>query len=64
MVGICTGLRIGDMIGLTVGQVNRGDRLRLVEEKTGKEQSIKINKQLRAVLDAELEGLDDDDFLD
>ncbi len=63
MVGICTGLRIGDMIGLTVGQVNRGDKLRLIEEKTGKEQSIKINKQLRAVLDAELEGLNDDAYL-
>lgn len=63
MVGICTGLRIGDMIRLRVGQVNHGDRIRLEEEKTGKRQEIKINRQLRAVLDAELEGLKDDAFL-
>lgn len=63
MVGICTGLRIGDIVGLRVGQINNGDRIRLVEEKTGKQQKIKINKQLRAVLDAELEGLEDDAFV-
>ena len=63
MVGICTGLRIGDIIRLRVGQVNHGDKIRLEEEKTGKRQEIKINRQLRAVLDAELEGLDDGSFL-
>ena len=63
MVGICTGLRIGDMIGLTVGQVNHGDKIRLEEQKTGKAQTIKINAQLRAVLDAELDGLEDGAYL-
>ena len=62
-LGICTGLRIGDMLGLRVCQVNYGDRLRLREEKTGKAQDIKIGKRLREVLDAELNGLRDDDFL-
>lgn len=63
MVGICTGLRAGDLVALRVGQINHGDRLRLVEEKTGKTREIKINQELRAVLDAELEGMADDDFL-
>ena len=27
MIGICTGLRIGDIIGLKVGQVNKGNEL-------------------------------------
>lgn len=63
MVGICTGLRIGDLIGLRVYQVNHGDTLRLREEKTGKTQEIKIGKELRAVLDAELEGMQDNAFL-
>ena len=63
MVGICTGLRIGDIIGLTVGQVNHGDKIRLEEQKTGKAQTIKINAQLRAVLDTELDGLEDGAYL-
>ena len=45
MVGICTGLRIGDIIGSTVGQVNHGDKIRLEEQKTGKAQTIKINQK-------------------
>lgn len=63
MIGICTGLRIGDIIGLKIGQVNKGDELRLIEEKTGKQQKIKINKQLRAVFDNELTGRQDDEYI-
>ena len=63
MIGICTGLRIGDLIALRVCEVNRGDKLRLQEEKTGKRQEIKIGQRLREVLDAELEGMPDNAFL-
>ena len=63
MLGICTGLRIGDLIGLRVCQVNHGDKLRLREEMTGKAQEIKIGQRLREVLDAELQGMKDDDYL-
>lgn len=63
MIGICTGLRIGDLIALRVREVNHGDKLRLQEEKTGKRQEIKIIQPLREVLDAELEGMPDYAFL-
>lgn len=63
MIGICTGLRIGDIIGLKVGQVNKGNELRLIEEKTGKQQKIKISKQLRAVFDNELSGREDEEYI-
>lgn len=63
MVGICTGLRIGDLIALRVREVNHGDKIRLQEEKTGKRQEIKIGQRLREVLDAELAGLPDNAFL-
>ena len=63
MIGICTGLRIGDIVGLKVGQVNKGNELRLIEEKTGKQQKIKISKQLRAVFDNELTGRPDDEYI-
>ena len=63
MMGICTGLRIGDLVGLKAAQVNRGDKLRLIEEKTGKKQEIKIPKRLREVLDYELMNTPDNDFI-
>lgn len=63
MTGICTGLRIGDLIRLKVGQVNHGDTIKVIEEMTGKCYTVKINKQLRAVFDKELFGMNDEDFL-
>lgn len=63
MIGICTGLRIGDILRLKVSDVNHGDIIRLKEEKTGKLQEVKIGQRLREVLDAELQGMPDDAFL-
>jgi integrase len=60
--GIYTGLRISDLVRLRAGNV-RGDYIRLKEQKTGKRQSILINKALRAIYNARLKGYADDDFL-
>lgn len=60
--GIFTGLRISDIVKLKAGNV-RGEYLRLREQKTGKRQSIYINKALRAIYDARLEGMADDDYI-
>lgn len=56
MIGIYTGLRISDILKLQVQHVNKGDYIRLREQKTGKGQEIKINRHLRRVLDEELDG--------
>lgn len=63
ITGIYTGLRISDIVGLRVGQVNTGDKLRLEEIKTGKKTNIKINPILRAVYDERLDGKRDNEFL-
>lgn len=61
-MGIYTGLRIGDLVGLRVKHVS-GTKLFLIEEKTEKQTEISINETLRVVLDNELAGRDDNDFL-
>lgn len=49
-VGCNTGLRAGDLMGLTFGQFN-GIYLDVMEQKTGKERRIYINGRLRAAFD-------------
>lgn len=60
--GIYTGLRISDIIGLKVENV-QGDSIVLIEKKTGKQQRAPINKALRAIYDVRLEGMDAGDYL-
>lgn len=60
--GIYTGLRISDIVGLKVENV-QGNEIILIEKKTGKRQIAPINKYLRAIYDVRLEGKNDDDFL-
>lgn len=60
--GVFTGLRIGDIVGLKVKNV-QGNEIVLIEEKTGKKQRAPINKKLRAIYDVRLEGMAGDDFL-
>ena len=61
-VGIYTGLRISDIVRLKAGNV-RGKMLRLKEQKTGKSQNIEINKALRAIFNARLDGMGDDAYI-
>ena len=63
MIGICTGLRIGDLIKLQAKHLNHGQKIVLEEEGTGRIQEIKINQTLRKVIDNELIGMGDNDFL-
>lgn len=50
-LGVFTGLRISDLLTLRYTDVLNKDVLKLKEIKTGKERSIKINKDLREILD-------------
>ncbi|MFD2613556.1 tyrosine-type recombinase/integrase [Paenibacillus gansuensis] len=62
MLGINTALRISDILPLKVWMV-KGTHINLVTEKTDKRMRIKINKELRKVLDQLIEGKDDEDYL-
>ena len=62
MTGIYTGLRISDLVRLQVHHV-RGEYIRIIEQKTGKEQSILIADNLRRVFDDRLEGMADNAWL-
>ncbi len=50
-VGVNTGLRISDLLKLRVSDVMGKDTFKINEGKTGKERNIKINKDLRIILD-------------
>ena len=60
--GIYTGLRISDIVGLKVENV-QGNEIVLIEKKTGKRQRAPINKYLRAIYDVRLEGMEAGDYL-
>jgi integrase len=50
-VGVNTGLRISDLLKLKLSDIQNNDSFKINEGKTGKERNIKINKDLRAILD-------------
>ena len=50
-LGTFTGLRISDLLTLRYSDFGNGDILKLKEKKTGKERSIKINKDLREIIE-------------
>ena len=50
-IGVNTGLRISDLLTLKVSDVQDTDILVITEIKTGKVRHIKINKDLREILD-------------
>ena len=50
-LGTFTGLRISDLLTLRYSDFGNGDILKLKEGKTGKERSIKINKDLREIIE-------------
>lgn len=49
LIGINTGLRMSDILGLTVGQVRHQDRALIIEKKTGKKRWLFL-KNLRSEL--------------
>lgn len=50
-VGVNTGLRISDLLRLKASDLVGHDTFKIDEGKTGKERNIKINKDLREILD-------------
>ena len=62
ILGSNTGFRISDIIRLKVKDV-KGNFITLIEQKTGKERSVKINKKLKAVLKDYIKGMDDNAVL-
>lgn len=59
--GLNTGLRIGDILPLKVGDIflengEYREHLIIAEQKTGKEKKIKLNGMLRKVMQAYIEG--------
>ena len=50
-VGVNTGLRIGDLLKLKLSDLMNNETFKINEGKTGKERNIKINRDLRVILD-------------
>ena len=62
ILGTNTGLRISDIIKLKVADV-KGTYIHIIEQKTGKKRSIKINKKLKEVIKEYIKGKKDTDVL-
>ncbi|MYL53302.1 tyrosine-type recombinase/integrase [Pontibacillus yanchengensis] len=61
--GINTGLRVSDIVPLTVGDVRNKTHVIKREKKTGKARRFYLNQALRADIDAYISGLDDAEYL-
>lgn len=63
-LGIYTGLRISDILRLKVGTINIKNRtINIREKKTGKQRIIRINKNLKTVLESYIIGKPEDEYL-
>jgi integrase len=63
VLGINTGLRIGDMLKLKVEDVRNQTHIILKEQKTGKSKKFFINSVLRNALDKYIANMDDHEYL-
>jgi len=63
VIGINTGLRVSDVLNLTVGDVRGKTHVTISEKKTGKRKRFMINEKLRAEIDTYIAGADDLFFL-
>ncbi|MEH6945055.1 site-specific integrase [Bacillus sp. JJ722] len=63
VMGINTGLRISDLLSLTVSDVKEKSHLILNEKKTGKYKRFKINKELQDHIREYIQQLHEDDYL-
>lgn len=66
--GINNGLRAGDLLKLKVGDVRDlkiGEKIRIREQKTGKQNTVMMNEEIRKVLDSYLQETkpNDNDYL-
>ncbi len=61
-IGVFTGLRISDLLSLRYSDLMNKEILSIRERKTGKERSIKINKDLRQIIERIFLKLEIKDF--
>lgn len=62
-LGINSGLRISDILGLKAGQVRNAEYIIVKEKKTKKNRRIKLNRDVREVLMEYTANMEDDDFI-
>lgn len=63
VIGINTGLRIGDILKLKVGDIRDKTHITIKEQKTGKAKRFLINTNLRNIINEYITGLADSDYL-
>lgn len=63
VVGINTGLRVGDILNLKVSDVKNKSHIIVKEQKTGKSKRFLINSQLEQEICKYIAGMDDDEHL-
>ncbi len=63
LLGINTGLHIGDILNLKVNDVKDQTHIEIQEEKTGKPKRIRINGALKETIDEYVLGMEETDFL-
>jgi len=61
--GIFLGLRVSDLIRLRVGNIRGKKSFEVVEKKTGKKNTITINRHLRETIEVRCADLDDEDYI-
>jgi len=57
------GLRVSDLIRLRVGNIRGKKSFEVVEKKTGKKNTITINRHLRETIEVRCADLDDEDYI-
>lgn len=63
MIGIYSGLRIGDILKLRVRDVRGVDAIAITEQKTGKEKKFPVNGDLKRVISAFVQDKKDYEYL-
>ena len=65
VIGLNTGLRIGDILSLRTADIRGKSHVTLTEKKTGKNKRFLINEQLKKEIDSYIDsaGLTDDDYI-
>src|SRR5690554_6075480 len=63
VLGINTGLRIGDLLKLKVKNVRNKSHIIIKEQKTSKYKQFLINSNLRKELNKHIEGMSDHEYL-
>lgn len=63
VIGINTGLRISDILTLTVADVKGKTHITIQEKKTKKNKRFLINKKLRSEIDKYIDGMEQEEYL-